>query len=62
MREVDRFKDMDIERKRRERDGNRCIGCEKERDRREKERDGGLNRLIESKTERERGRREIGDI
>ena len=57
MREVDRFKDMDIERKRRrERDGNRCIGCEKERDRREKERDGGLNRLIESKTERERER------
>ena len=32
----------------------------KERDRREKEREGGLNRLIESKTER--GRREIGDI
>ena len=51
---------MDIERKRRERDGKMWIGSERERDRRE--RGVCLNRLMESKTEKERGRREIGDI
>ena len=51
---------MDIERKRRERDGNMWIGSERERE--TGEREGGLNRLMESKTEKEKGRREIGDI
>ena len=48
---------MDIERNRRERDGNMWIGSEREREKQERE--GGLNRLMESKTEkREREKRE----
>ena len=58
--ERDRLKEMDIERKRRERDGNRWIGSERERQEREGER--GRFKQMNREQKRERGRREIGAI